>query len=62
MNESPTRTLDDEEEETNQTASLEPAPLLKRTIAFAMDFILIILISSINGSFPAQFLGQAYTG
>jgi uncharacterized RDD family membrane protein YckC len=55
MNESPTRTLDDEEEETKQTASLEPAPLLKRTIAFAMDFILIILLLQLMAHFLPNF-------
>jgi uncharacterized RDD family membrane protein YckC len=55
MNESPTRTLDDEEQEKIPSASLEPAPLLKRIIAFAMDFILIILLLQLMAHFLPNF-------
>ena len=55
MNESPTRTLDDEEQEKIPSASLEPAPLLKRIIAFAMDFILIILLLQLMADFMPNF-------
>jgi uncharacterized RDD family membrane protein YckC len=55
MNESPTRTLDDEEQETIPSTNLEPAPLLKRTIAFAMDFVLIILLLQLMAHFLPNF-------
>lgn len=58
MNESPTRTLDDEEQEKIPSASLEPAPLLKRIIAFAMDFILIILLLQLMAHFLPNFWGN----
>jgi uncharacterized RDD family membrane protein YckC len=55
MNESPTRTLDDEEQEKIPSANLEPAPLFKRIIAFAMDFILIILLLQLMAHFLPNF-------
>ena len=55
MNESPTRTLDDEENNAAVTASLEPAPLIKRMIAFAMDFILIVLLLQLLAHFMPTF-------
>ena len=58
MNESPTRTLDDEEQEKIPSASLEPAPLIKRIIAFAMDFILIILLLQLMAHFLPNFWGN----
>lgn len=55
MNDSPTRTLDDKEEDIPPSASLEPAPLFKRMIAFAMDFILIILLLQLLVHFLPNF-------
>ena len=55
MKESPTRTLDDEEQEKIPSANLEPAPLFKRIIAFAMDFILIILLLQLMAHFLPNF-------
>ena len=50
MNESPTRTLD-EDPKSIAPIHLEPAPLIKRMIAFAMDFILIILLLQLLAHF-----------
>lgn len=50
MNESPTRTLD-EDPQSIAPIHLEPAPLIKRMIAFAMDFILIILLLQLLAHF-----------
>jgi len=55
MNDYPTRTLDDEEQEIIPSANLEPAPLLKRTVAFAMDFVLIILLLQLMAHFLPDF-------
>lgn len=54
MNDSPTRTLD-EEDEASPSINLEPAPLIKRLIAFAMDFILIILLLQLLAHFMPRF-------
>ena len=54
MNDSPTRTLDDETD-SNMATVPEPAPLFKRVIAFAMDFILIILLLQLLAHFMPNF-------
>ena len=55
MNEPPTRTLDEEVEKSTQSPHLEPAPLIKRLIAFVMDFILIILLLQLLAHFMPSF-------
>ena len=52
--ESPTQTLDDEEE-LSGPVPLEPAPLFKRSIAFAMDFILLVLLLQLLAHFMPKF-------
>ena len=50
MNEFPTRTLDEDPQSIHPT-NLEPAPLIKRIVAFTLDFILIILLLQLLAHF-----------
>ena len=54
MNEPPTRTLDGETDLYRSSDCL-PAPLIKRLVAFAMDFILIILLLQLLAHFMPGF-------
>ena len=54
MNDFPNRTLDDEAESSSQPI-LTPAPLTKRMIAFAMDFILLVLLLQLLAHFMPKF-------
>ena len=54
MNDFPTRTLD-KEEDSSPSSALEPASLIKRMVAFAMDFILIILLLQLLAHFMPTF-------
>ena len=54
MNDFPIRTLD-KEEDSSPPSALEPASLIKRMVAFAMDFILIILLLQLLAHFMPTF-------
>ena len=54
MNDFPDQTLDDDNESSNQPILL-PAPLTKRMIAFAMDFILLVLLLQLLAHFMPKF-------
>ena len=55
MTDLPTRTLDDDPEEASNQNVLTPAPLTKRMIAFAMDFILLVLLLQLLAHFMPKF-------
>lgn len=54
MNESPSKTLDDEEEGESGDL-LTPAPMLKRMVAFGMDFVLLILLLQLLAHFLPNY-------
>jgi uncharacterized RDD family membrane protein YckC len=54
MTDFPNRTLDDESESSSPPI-LTPAPLTKRMIAFAMDFILLVLLLQLLAHFMPKF-------
>ena len=55
MTDLPTRILDDDPEEASNQTLLTPAPLTKRIIAFAMDFILLVLLLQLLAHFMPKF-------
>ena len=55
MTEFPPHTLDDDPQETSNQNALTPAPMSKRMIAFAMDFILLVLLLQLLAHFMPKF-------